>query len=572
MRNHYFIVPFLVLCTIIQGNVYGAEDDVSGPGIVVTVATGQQRSIAATAAESDAGSALVITGTNQSATFTVNTANLESDVTITVPTGFEVSPATLSADSRDAQVTVTLKSTLTTTKGQIVLRSGDIRTYVNVTGYGTPLVQKDISQNPAYAGGDDETFAVTQAQGFAPANGYTLEFKVTTDNLNKQFYPFAVTSKGIGFKAYVNSAAMGVYNSIYQKGISNPVTSVTGGSGAFYNDDKAHTYRFSVTPDNRIFVYRDGLAIDTLRTADLGLQSDFAIENGEPTENLLKNGTFEGEFDVRSSDNLTYRIEGWDVSPLDQYNSTQNIANQEISNNQDFNNHVLEVRRYMWSDGWGAAEISQIVDVAPNETYSFSALAKGGIKKDGTILGSLKIQEVQDNALGNKVAVTSSNFQTYSMDYTTSANCKQVRVIAYLERDKWGASISALTLDDAKLTGVKRVIDQKIGFENNFAGVEYFNYDATGTYAPFLPTIGHVTGIDDVAVDKDNLFGYISEGKLYLNNVSQSANVMLYNSLGLFVLNTTNYQPGTGIPLKARGVYICVINDGLQKRTLKIVY
>lgn len=47
-------------------------------------------------------------------------------------------------------IIITLNSTLPVTEGRIILRSGDARAYVNVTGYGTPLEEKNLSQNPVY--------------------------------------------------------------------------------------------------------------------------------------------------------------------------------------------------------------------------------------------------------------------------------------------------------------------------------------------------------------------------------------------------------------------------------------
>ncbi|KAA6316142.1 hypothetical protein EZS27_033505, partial [termite gut metagenome] len=194
----------------------------------------------------------------------------------------------------------------------------------------------------------------------------------------------------------------------------------------------------------------------------------------------------EGEYNTVGNESLVKQIEGWDVAILDRYNSEQFIERQELSNEQDFENHILQLKRYMWSDGWGGAEIVQVVDVAPNETYTLSALARGGIKKDGTLLGKIRIQEVQNNALETSVDVTGSSWETYSMDYTTSAFCKQIRVFFYLERDKWGASISALEADNAKLTGKSRTYSSKVGFENRSSNIEYFTYDATGAYAPLI--------------------------------------------------------------------------------------
>ena len=98
-----------------------------------------------------------------------------------------------------------------------------------------------------------------------------------------------VDNDGYGIKGFVASTSIGVYNSNSQKGFSNPLTKQEGGLGKFYNNDnRMHTYRYAITPDKRAFVYRDGFPIDTIRLADYGNQSDFAVANGEPKENLLK--------------------------------------------------------------------------------------------------------------------------------------------------------------------------------------------------------------------------------------------------------------------------------------------
>src|SRR5690606_10209967 len=113
------------------------------------------------------------------------------------------------------------------------------------------------------------------------------------------------------------------------------------------------------------------------------------------------------------------------------------IDKQEIAGVSDFTNHTLRVQRYAWNNGWGAAEYGQIVDVVPGETYTFSALAKGGYSEGlSQYLGSLRIQEVKGTQLLNEkmVEVNSDTWQEYSMDYTTSATAKQVRVVLYLER------------------------------------------------------------------------------------------------------------------------------------------
>lgn len=441
----------------------------------------------------DQAPALKINGTNKSATFTVNTATLQKDqpVTIAASAGFSVNPTTLPADTKSAKITVTLISTQKETKGEVILRSGDTRNYINLLGYGTPLPVKDISSSPVYTGGNDETFE-KNGEAFKPANNeYTMEFKIKTDDIDKDFFPYAVNDQGVGFRAYITSSGIGLYNGTHKIEISNPITSTEGGRGKFYNDDgRAHTYRFVMASDNRLFIYRDGILIKETRAIDYGAAPTFAAEAGEPVENLLKNPNFEGEFNTESeTDKFVRAIEGWNILINDKYNSEQFIKKCEIDNQLDIDNKILSLQRYKWADGWSAAEIGQIVDVVPNEAYTFSTLARGGIRKDGTLLGKLKIQEVQNNELGTEVEITSDSWETYSMDYTTSDNCNQIRVSYFLERDKWGATITPLDVDKAKLTGKGRTYTAKAGFENSASDIEYFTFDVTGAYAPAKPEI-----------------------------------------------------------------------------------
>lgn len=434
---------------------------------------------------------LKIEGTGQSASFKVTASDLKTNtpVKITAPSGFSVTPATVPANAKNAKITVTLTGSRRPSEGLIVLRSGDTRSYIRVVGIPTSLPAKDISKSPIYKGGDDSKFSRSADDGFLPTDkGYTIEFKVKADNAAQEFAPYVVTGKGIGFKGYVDGEGTGVYKGDSKRSFSNPETSVTGGLGKFYNnDEQSHIYRYAVTPDNRAIFYRDGILIDTFRIVDLGNQPDFAIETGDPVENLLKNAGFEDEYDTKYDNKMAVGIEGWNIVIGDRYNSEQYIVNQELDNNQDFNNHVLQMQRYKWSDGWSAAEIDQIVDVAPNEVYSLSALIRGGIKKkEGTLLGKMKIMEVQDRELGTSTDVTSDGWETYSLDYTTSADCKQIRVLFYLERDKWGADITPMEIDNVKLTGKQRLYAPKIGFENEGTEVEYFTYDLTGAYAPVI--------------------------------------------------------------------------------------
>lgn len=438
--------------------------------------------------KSDSSPTITLHGAKDSKTFSVNLKDLNAneDVQLIAPTGFSVSPSSIPAGSKSAKVTVTLKNSKSHSEGVLVLRSGDTRSFVNLVGIADALPTKDLSGSPVYKGGTEESYVKAAADGFKPTNkGYTIEFKVKNTEIGGEFIPYVVNEKGIGFQSYVDSDGMGVYSATSKKGFSNPLTQTNGGLSKFYNmDEKHHVYRYAVAPDNRVFVYRDGIAIDTLRAQDLGSQDHFANGIGELQENLLKNPGFEGEFETRYDNNMAVGMEGWDIVIGDRYNSEQFIVPQEIDNEQDFNNHILRMKRYKWAAGWGAAEVVQVVDVAPNESYTLQALVRGGVRKDGTLLGKIRIQEVQDRALATSVDVTGDTWETYSLDYTTSENCKQLRIVFYLERDKWGATISPLEIDNVKLTGRGRTYSPKIGFDRLATDVEYFTYDLTGAYAP----------------------------------------------------------------------------------------
>jgi hypothetical protein len=371
---------------------------------------------------------LTIDGTNASKTFTVSAENLTTDISLSATAGFEVSPATLPRNTQNATVTVKSLTTRNHATGSVILRSGDKRTKVTLVAYGDALPVKDLSQNPVYKGKEGDESHSFDASALTE-QGYTIELRARTDNSEKQVLPYAVTDGGLGFKGYVKSSSMGLKNSdgtfVSEKGISNPSN-----GGTFYNTDgEYHTYRYAVTGDRRVFVYRDGIAVDTFRVADLALQPDWCEKSGEMERNLIKNGDFEGEWDFSSRQNITKFIEGWDVYPYDQYNSYQNINSEERSNEVDQNNHVLSMHRYMWEGGYADGEISQIVDVAPDETYSFSALAKGGIRSNGDQLGSIRIQDLQNDDNKAVLRVTSDSYQTYATDFQTKANTKQLRMV-----------------------------------------------------------------------------------------------------------------------------------------------
>ena len=517
-------------------------------------------------------SELSIAGTGSAKSFTVEAANLVGDISVTTTAGFSVYPTTIKADQKTATVTVTNTTYRKMNTGKVILRSGDKRTVVNLISYSSDLEPKDISASPVYEGGTDETMTF---EGFNPGeNGYTVETRVKVDDASKNFYPFATTDKGVGFKGYVKATGIGLYNGTNSftsdKALSNPSN-----GGTFYNTDgEYHTYRYAVTSDERVIVYRDGITIDTLRIADLASQVNWATSNGPVVKNLLKNPGFEGEYDFSKSRNIITRIEGWDVYPYDQYNSTQSIVADERNNKVDQHNHAVRLNRYMWSDGWAAGEISQIVDVAPNEYYRFSCLAKGGMYKESP-LGSIRITDLQNDDNKQTINVTSDNYKTYSTEFETKANTKQIRVSLYLERAKWGASVSGLQMDDAKLTGVSRLIQQQIGFENNGAEIDYFTFDNTGAYAPAFPTLQDIdiyTAIEDVNADRElGIKAKIDNGMLTLQGAS-GAQVAVYSTNGTAHALHPAYTDGTGIALPGKGVYIVLVIDKGMRKSIKVGY
>ena len=432
---------------------------------------------------------MIINGTNKSEHFFISSESLTNkEIKITAPNGFTVSPSVIPANSGKQKVTVTLNSSKILTEGKIVLRNGDYRSYLKVKGYGTALPAKNISKSP---------IDKVRIETFFRFISFYSKFKgVSFGTGIERFVEFGIIStfvngKGYGFKAYITSTEVGLYNA-YKKNISNPATAgKEGGQGKFYNNDgEAHTYRIAVTPDNRAFIYRDGMPIDSVRIIDYAPQPYFASGIGEAEENLLKNPDFEGEFDTNPESKLVTAVEGWDVVIGDRWNSEQYIKPEEIDNMQDIDNHIFEIKPYKWAAGWSDGILMQVVDVAPNETYTLSALLKGGIaKKAGTLTGKMIIEEAQNKEKRVVTEIASDNWEMYSMDYTTSADCKQLRISFTVGRGKWGNDIGAIRVDNAKLTGVSCNYTPKFGFVDNTSDIEYFTIDESGAYAPMQPTI-----------------------------------------------------------------------------------
>lgn len=110
-------------------------------------------------------------------------------------------------------------------------------------------------------------------------------------------------------------------------------------------------------------------------------------------------------------------------------------------------------------------------------------------KKAGTLTGKMIIEEAQNKEKRVVTEIASDNWEMYSMDYTTSADCKQLRISFTVGRGKWGNDIGAIRVDNAKLTGVSCNYTPKFGFVDNTSDIEYFTIDESGAYAPMQPTI-----------------------------------------------------------------------------------
>jgi hypothetical protein len=145
----------------------------------------------------------------------------------------------------------------------------------------------------------------------------------------------------------------------------------------------------------------------------------------------------------------------------------------------------------------------------------------------------------------------------------------------YLERASWGASVSSLEVDDAKLTGVKRLPEPQLGFDNLDGDVAYFAYDATGAYAPMMPglTISEIqTAIEHATISDGKVTARVEDGMLILNGVHDGSMVLIYNKAGNMIAHYSEYLDGMGIALPERGIYIVAVIYENDKHVVKVVY
>lgn len=429
---------------------------------------------------------LVINGTGRSVVLNIDSKALNGkEVTVKASKGFEVSPMNFTANGK-AKLNVKLVSSKDSTFGELVLRCGDTRKYIKVVGVGTPLPTKSLSAKTLVSGKKKQF-----EQAFKPGkNGYTIEFKLKSMEDGEVFNPYFVDANSYGFQSNITFNKVALQNS-YEKTLNNPATEGKEGGGKFYNNDGlSHTYRIAVTPDNRAFIYRDGVLLKVARTKDYAPRDFFASGKGKIKENLLKNGDFEGEFDLSADKERAEDVEGWDIVIGDRWNSEQKVQKLGLDNQLDVDNHVFWVRPYKWRAGWSDGILEQIVDIVPGETYTLTALLKGGTSsKQGKNFGKLQIHEVQDRSKSVTTPIVSNEWEEYSLDYTPSKECKQIAVQITNGRGGWGNDITPVYADNVKLTGKGCTYSPKFGFLNQGADVEYFAIDESGAYAPETPEI-----------------------------------------------------------------------------------
>lgn len=429
---------------------------------------------------------VIIKGTDKTASFTVNPKSLGEDIIIRVPEYFEASPSMIPAGTQKQTVTVRYTGTNAHKDGCLILKSGETKSYVHLVGEGTPIpVKNELTKVST----DGEDFK----KSFTPGkNGYTYEIRLASNEDGFEFVPYFVDANGSGLKLYIDDSSFGYINARNKRGFSNPSTQgKPGGTGRFYNNDgKSHTYRVAVTPDNLAFIYRDGIAIDTLNVAMISPQPEFGAVIADMQENLLRNGDFEGGYTASGTDKLVTRLDGWDVVIGDRWNSEQYIENQEMSSDIDNDNHVFKIRPYKWAGGWGDGSIEQVIDVAPNETYTLEVLAHGGLSaKQGKNTGRIAIRELQPGGKKVDTEIASDQWEAYSLDLTTSPDCKQIAVSFSVGKGTWGGDITPVYVDNARLVGRGCEYKPQFGFNNNNATIEYVAFDETGAYAPSQPGI-----------------------------------------------------------------------------------
>lgn len=430
---------------------------------------------------------LSIRGTGKGVNVKITGVNLNpgEDIRVIAPEGIRVIPDHVPYNAKGNIVRVIMNSTVNRLNAKVIFRSGTTRTALDVEGRGTPLEEKVLSENPVYTG-SDKTWT---APAFNPGDdGYTVEFRARTSKAAAEMAFTGVTAEG-AVKAFAAGENAGVYNGADKE---NRVR--------LNADAEYHTWRYAMTPDSRVYVYRDGAPVDTMLVADYANPAGLPTTPGEKIDNMLHNPGFEGATrtyvmaDDPDGSVFHNYVEGWTIlDGSNGWNSRTYIEKAVVSDDMGDDNHVLGLNRYQWEDGWSDSKVSQVIDVVPGQTYTFSVMAMGGYRSsDDKALGFIRIEEVQTPALGKETTLDKSryDFARYSLSHKAGSKCTQLRVILGLNKAGKGNQVEMVKFDDACLTGQGVVLTPALSFAATAdADLEYFTYDDSGAYAPEMPHI-----------------------------------------------------------------------------------
>lgn len=437
---------------------------------------------------------IAIKGTNSGTIIKITGSYLNpgEDIRIITPEGVEATPDHVAYNAKNSMSRIRLTSTANRTYGNIIFRSGTTSLSVPFEGKGTPLEEKVLADNPVYTG-NEASMTFTGADGFTPGeDGYTVEFRAKASRQASEI-AFTGTDSRASVHPFAGQEKAGVYNGTDKENRFSLAA-----------DKEAHTYRYAVTPDRRVFVYRDGAPADTLLIDDYANPAGLEYTEGARKDNLLHNPGFEGASrtyvmsDDPDGEEFCNYVQGWTI--LDGgngWNSRTYIQKDVVSDDMGDDNHVMALSRYQWEDGWSDSKVSQIVDVVPGQTYNFSVMAKGGYRtSDDKALGFIRIEEVQTTTLGKELTLDKSRYEykRYSISYKASAKCTQLRVILGLRKAGKGNQHEIMRYDDACLSGTSVEFTPRLSFTNKDSELEYFTFDAGGAYAPEMP---HLNVDDD---------------------------------------------------------------------------
>jgi hypothetical protein len=493
---------------------------------------------------------IIINGTGKSELLRITGHDLVpgEKIYLSCPGNFSLSKTELEPDVKAGNVVVKMLSTLKRCDGYITLRSGRTVKRVHVIGKGTTLPERELSGSPVYTGNAD-TWSISQADGFNPEDGYTVEFKVSNQLLNSRFEWFGATANNGGINPVHDGSSISVRNG----SSTSKVLTVD-------DVDNYTTYRYAVASDGRVFVYRDRAPIDTLYVHDYAMPVGYAGASGSYSENLLHNSGFDEASTTYIMDDdpdrevFTDYIEGWTITdPHNGWNTRSHIVTERINDEYGDFNQVMALERYRWESGYESVT-TQTVPIVPNTEYVLTAMAKGGISKSGsTPLAYIRLEETQNTDLGTTVKVETNDYRQYTIKYTPSNDCEQLRVVLGFKTAGKGTETSMAKFDNVRLEGYARQLTPKLGFEKANTNMAYFTYDLTGAYAPILPNIS--IGSDDEEITFDHT---LAERKLKVSTSNVLGNEVKLTATGNFVV-----EPSV-IPANSGDVDVTVTFVGLK--------